>query len=251
MIMAQYYPGTSQVSENRRHFADPEQKLEKLREISDEDVVKILGHRAPGEEYKHVHPPLDEMDEPDDIVRELVTPIDGAKAGDRVRYIQFADSMYFAPAQPYVRARSYMNRYRGIDTGTLSGRQVIEARERDLEKLSKELLETEYFDPARTGIRGKSVHGHSLRLDEDGIMFDMLRRQLKNKETGQIEMVKNQIAIPLDEPIDIGEPLDEDKLKSITTIYRVDGDKYRDDKDAVEVLHKIHLTRTQGGYNPE
>ena len=49
--MAQYYPGTSQVSENRRHFADPEQKLEKLREISDEDVVKILGHRAPGEEY--------------------------------------------------------------------------------------------------------------------------------------------------------------------------------------------------------
>ena len=191
------------------------------------------------------------MDEPDDIVRELVTPIDGAKAGDRVRYIQFADSMYFAPAQPYVRARSYMNRYRGIDTGTLSGRQVIEARERDLEKLSKELLETEYFDPARTGIRGKSVHGHSLRLDEDGIMFDMLRRQLKNKETGHIEMVKNQIAIPLDEPIDIGEPLDEDKLKSISTIYRVDGDKYRDDKDAVEVLHKIHLTRTQGGYNPE
>jgi methyl-coenzyme M reductase gamma subunit len=79
----------------------------------------------------------------------------------------------------------------------------------------------------------------------------MLRRQLKNKETGHIEMVKNQIAIPLDEPIDIGEPLDEDKLKSISTIYRVDGDKYRDDKDAVEVLHKIHLTRTQGGYNPE
>ena len=27
------------------------------------------------------------MDEPDDIIRELVTPIDGAKAGDRVRYI--------------------------------------------------------------------------------------------------------------------------------------------------------------------
>ena len=47
--MAQYYPGTSKVSENRRHFADPEQDLEKLREISDEDIVKILGHRAPGE----------------------------------------------------------------------------------------------------------------------------------------------------------------------------------------------------------
>ncbi|WP_461460901.1 coenzyme-B sulfoethylthiotransferase subunit gamma [Methanobrevibacter sp.] len=249
--MAQYYPGTSKVSENRRHFADPKQELEKLREISDEDIVKILGHRAPGEEYKSVHPPLDEMDEPEDIVREIVTPIDGAKAGDRVRYIQFADSMYFAPAQPYVRARSYMNRYRGIDTGTLSGRQVIEVRERDLEKLSKELLETEFFDPARTGIRGKSVHGHSLRLDEDGIMFDMLRRQLMNKETGHVEMVKDQIGIPLDEPIDLGEPLDEEKLKDITTIYRVDGDAYKDDKDAVEVLHKIHVTRSQGGYCPE
>ena len=228
--MAQYYPGTSKVSENRRHFADPEQDLEKLREISDEDIVKILGHRAPGEDYKSVHPPLDEMDEPEDIVREIVTPIDG---------------------QPYVRARSYMNRYRGIDTGTLSGRQVIERRERDLEKLSKELLETEFFDPARTGIRGKSVHGHSLRLDEDGIMFDMLRRQLMNKETGHVEMVKDQIGIPLDEPIDLGEPLDEEKLKDITTIYRVDGDAYKDDKDAVEVLHKIHVTRSQGGYCPE
>ena len=31
-------------------------------EISDEDVVKILGHRAPGEEYTSVHPPLEEMD---------------------------------------------------------------------------------------------------------------------------------------------------------------------------------------------
>ena len=42
--MAQYYPGTSQVAQNRRNFADPEYELEKLREISDEDVVKVLGH---------------------------------------------------------------------------------------------------------------------------------------------------------------------------------------------------------------
>ena len=135
--MVQIYPGTSQVAQNRRNFCNPEHELEKLREISDEDVVKILAHKAPGEEYKSVHPPLDEMDEPDDSVRELVAPIDGAKAGDRIRYIQFVDSMYFAPAQPYLRARSYLSRYRGIDTGTLSGRQVIEARERDIERLSK------------------------------------------------------------------------------------------------------------------
>ena len=81
--MAQYYPGTSQVAENRRKFTNPDVELEVLREISDEDVVKLLGHRAPGEEYKSVHPPLDELDEPDDIIREIVEPIDGAKAGDR------------------------------------------------------------------------------------------------------------------------------------------------------------------------
>lgn len=251
MIMAQFYPGTSQVAQNRRNFTNPEYELEVLREISDEDVVKLLGHRAPGEEYKSVHPPLDEMDEPDDIVRELVTPIDGAKAGDRIRYIQFVDSMYFAPAQPYLRARSYLSRYRGIDTGTLSGRQVIEARERDIERLSKILLETEYFDTARTGIRGAGVHGHSLRLDENGLMFDMLRRQVFNKETGKVEMVKDQIGHELDEPVVLGEPLDEETLRAKTTIYRIDGEAYKDDADAVEVLNKIFVTRSNYGYNPE
>jgi methyl-coenzyme M reductase gamma subunit len=251
MNMAQYYPGTTKVAQNRRNLCNPDYELEKFREISDEDVVKILGHRAPGEEYPSVHPPLEEMDEPDDAIREMVEPIDGAKAGDRVRYIQFTDSMYNAPAQPYVRSRAYLCRYRAADAGTLSGRQIIETRERDLEKISKELLETEFFDPARSGIRGKSVHGHSLRLDEDGMMFDMLRRQVLNKETGKIEAVKNQIGDELDEPVVLGEPLDEATLQDKTTIYRVDGEAYKDDKDAVEVLHRIHVTRSQGGYKPE
>ncbi len=249
--MAQYYPGTSKVAENRRRFCNPEVELDKLREISDEDVVKILGHRAPGEEYPSVHPPLEEMDEPDDAIREMVEPLDGAKAGDRVRYIQFADSMYFAPAHPFLRSRAYLCRYRGADAGTLSGRQIIETRERDLEKVSKELLETEFFDPARTGFRGKTVHGHSLRLDEDGMMFDMLRRQVFNKSTGKVEGVKNQIGDELDEPVILGEPLDEATLKEKTTIYRKDGEAYRDDADAVEILHRIHVSRSKGGYSPE
>ncbi len=249
--MAQYYPGTTKVAENRRRFCDPNVELEKLREISDEDVVSILGHRAPGEEYPSVHPPLEEMDEPDDAIREMVEPLDGAKAGDRVRYIQFADSMYFAPAQPFLRSRAYLCRYRGADAGTLSGRQIIETRERDLEKVSKELLETEFFDPARTGFRGKTVHGHSLRLDEDGMMFDMLRRQVFNKSTGKVEAVKNQIGDELDEPVDLGEPLDEETLKAKTTIYRKDGEAYRDDADAVEILHRIHVSRSKGGFMPE
>ncbi|WJI09760.1 coenzyme-B sulfoethylthiotransferase subunit gamma [Methanobacterium sp. CWC-01] len=249
--MAQYYPGTTKVAQNRRNFSDPDYELEKLREISDEDVVNILGHRAPGEEYPSVHPPLEEMDEPDDAIREMVVPLDGAKAGDRVRYIQFTDSMYFAPAQPFVRSRSYLCRFRGADAGTLSGRQIIETRERDLEKYSKYLLETEWFDPARSGIRGKTVHGHSLRLDEDGMMFDMLRRLVLNKDTGKVEAVKNQIGDELDEPVVMGEPLDEATLKEKTTIYRKDGEAYRDDKDAVEILHRIHVVRSEAGFSPE
>lgn len=249
--MAQYYPGTTKVAQNRRKFCDPNIELEKMREVSDEDVVKILGHRAPGEEYPSVHPPLEEMDEPDDPIRELVEPLDGAKAGDRVRYIQFTDSMYNAPAHPFVRARAYLCRFRGADAGTLSGRQIIETRERDLEKYAKELIETEFFDPARTGIRGKTVHGHSLRLDEDGMMFDMLRRQILNKDTGMVESVKNQIGEELDEPVVLGEPMDEATLQDKTTIYRVDGEAYRDDKDAVEVLQRIHVSRSEGGFSPE
>lgn len=105
-----------------------------MREISDEDVVRILGHRAPGEEYPSVHPPLEELDEPEDPIKDIVEPTEGAKAGDRVRYVQFTDSVYFAPAQPYIRSRAYLWRYRGADAGTLSGRQIIEARERDVEK---------------------------------------------------------------------------------------------------------------------
>jgi len=249
--MAQFYPGTSKVAENRRRFSNPDVELEKLREISDEDVVNILGHRAPGEEYPSVHPPLEEMDEPDDVIRDMVVPLDGAKAGDRVRYIQFTDSMYFAPVHPFIRSRAYLWRFRGADAGTLSGRQIIETRERDLEKYSKELLETEWFDPARTGIRGKTVHGHSLRLDEDGMMFDMLRRLVYNKSTGNVEAVKNQIGDELDEPVNMGEPLAEPVLKEKTTIYRKDGEAYRDDAEAVEILQRIHVLRSQGGFSPE
>lgn len=249
--MAQFYPGKTKIAENRRKFMNPEAELEKLREVSDEDVVWILGHRAPGEEYPSVHPPLEELDEPEDPIREIVEPLDGAKAGDRVRYIQFTDSMYNAPAQPYVRSRAYMWRFRGADTGTLSGRQIIETRERDLEKLSKELIETEFFDPARSGIRGKTVHGHSLRLDENGMMFDMLRRQVYNPDTGRVEAVKNQIGDELDEPVDLGEPLDEETLKEKTTIYRGDNIAYRDDEPVVEVTQRIHVLRSQAGFLPE
>lgn len=150
--MAQFYPGSTKIAENRRKFMNPDAELEKLREISDEDVVRILGHRAPGEEYPSVHPPLEELDEPEDPIKDIVEPTEGAKAGDRVRYVQFTDSVYFAPAQPYIRSRAYLWRYRGADAGTLSGRQIIEARERDVEKIAKELIETEFLIQLEQGL---------------------------------------------------------------------------------------------------
>jgi len=246
----QFYPGASLPAKNRRRFMDPNVKLDKLREVAMEDVVKILGHRQPGEEYKSIHPPLEEGTEPDCPIRQLVTPIPGAKAGDRIRYVQFTDSVYFAPIIPYVRAWMNVSRFRGVDTGTLSGRQIIEMRERDLEKVSKELFENETFDPARTGIRGATVHGHACRLDENGLMFDAWQRYRWNAKKGEVEYVKDQVAIPLDKPISVGKPLSESELKKRTTMFRVDGVDMRDDKEVMNVNLRIHRLRTLAGYQP-
>ncbi|MBP1946488.1 coenzyme-B sulfoethylthiotransferase subunit gamma [Methanobacterium petrolearium] len=247
----QYTPGETKIAQNRRNHMNPDFEMKKIRTINDEDIVSVLGHRNPGESYKTVHPPLDEMDFEEDMMKELVEPIPGAQQGVRTRYIQFTDSVYNAPAHPYDRARTYMSRFRGVDTGTLSGRQVIEIRELDLEGISKELLETEFFDPAKTGLRGATVHGHSLRLDENGLMFDALQRYVYNEETGKVSYVKDQVGRPLDTPVEVGEPLDEEHLKEITTIYRNDNVSMREDKEALETVLTIHKTRTDGGFGLE
>jgi methyl-coenzyme M reductase gamma subunit len=246
----QYGPGTTKVAENRRNYMNPEYKLQKVRDITDEDIVLLMGHRAPGAAYPTAHPPLAEAGEPKCPVRKLVTPLDGAKAGDRVRYIQFADSMQFAPCHPYLRSYLESYRYRGVDPGTLSGRQIVECRERDLEKVAKELVATEIFDPARTGIRGATVHGHSLRLDEDGMMFDMLARRVLDK--GTVKYVKNMIAEPLDKAVNVGKPMDDKWLKAHTTIYNSNGGTgFREDKEYVEFVQTVHSLRTKYGFMPK
>jgi len=247
----QYYPGTTLPSKNRKKYLDPKYKLQKLRTISDDDLVRIMGHRVPGEAYKSTHPPLEETGEPKDPIREIVTPTPGAKAGDRIRYIQFTDSVYFAPVTPYIRSWMYHTRYRGVDVGVLSGRVPLEVRERDLEKVAKELVETEIFDPARVGIRGATVHGHALRLDENGLMFDAYRRYLFNKKTGEVEYVKDQVGVPLDKPIPVGKPIPEATLRKMTSEYRVDGDKFRDEKEVISFIQRIHMLRTMAGFDPE
>jgi methyl-coenzyme M reductase gamma subunit len=246
----QYGPGTSIVAENRRKQMNPAVQLEKVREVTDEDIVLILGHRAPGSAYPTAHPPLAEQQEPDCPIRKIVAPTEGAKAGDRVRYIQFADSMFNAPSQPYQRTYSECYRFRGIDPGTLSGRQIVECRERDLEQYSKLLMETEMFDPALVSCRGATVHGHSLRLAEDGRMFDMLQRCIL--KDGSVKYVKDQIGEPLDREVDVGKPMDEEWLKAHSTIFHsLVGVAYRDDAEYVEYIQRIHALRTKYGFMPK
>lgn len=246
----QFYPGKTSVAQNRKKFMDPSYKLEKLRSLSDDDVVIMMGHRAPGSAYKTIHPPLKEGGEPDDPIRKLVEPTPGAAAGDRIRYSQFTDSMYYAPAVPYVRSWMAATRFRGVDPGTLSGRQIVEARERDIEKITKELMETEVFDPARSGMRGCTVHGHSLRLNENGMMFDMLQRVVLDKN-GNVYAVKNQVGDPLDRKVNLGKPMSDAELKKRTTIYFIGGVPFRSDSEVVGWVQRIHNERTKCGFAPK
>jgi methyl-coenzyme M reductase gamma subunit len=249
--MPQFWAGASHVAENRRKYMDPSYTFEKLRDIPEEDVVRLLAHRAPGEEYKSIHPPLEEMEEPDCAVRQMVEPTEGAKAGDRIRYVQFTDSMMFSPITPYQRACSALCRHRGIDPGVLSGRVIIEARERDVEKLAKELIDSELYDTARTGLRGRTVHGHAVRLDEKGMMFDALRRWAIDEKTGEVIYVKDMIGGAMDKEVTLGKPLPEDELRKRTTMYRnAQGGLWQevDDPESMDVQSEVHWKRTVYGF---
>lgn len=251
--MPQYMPGKSHVADNRRKFMNPKAKLQKLRNIPEEDVVRLLAHRAPGEEYKSIHPPLEEMEEPECAVREMVAATEGAKAGDRIRYVQFTDSMQFAPATPRIRPLMWYTRYRGIDPGVLSGRTICEGRERDIEKIAKEALDNETYDTARTGLRGRTVHGHAVRLDADGMMFDALRRWSRDERTGEVIYVKDMIGGAMDKEVVLGKPLPDDELLKRTTMYRnAAGGLWQetDDPESMDVCSEIHWKRTVGGFQP-
>ena len=156
------------------------------------------------------------------------------------------------PASPTREVYLEAYRFRGIDPGTLSGRQIIECRERDLEKYAKELVNTELFDAALTGIRGCTVHGHSLRLDENGMMFDMLQRFVIDKKSGMIKYVKDQVGVPLDSEVKVGKAADEKWLKAHTTMFHsVAGTGFRDDAEYVEYIQRIHTLRTKYGFMPK
>ena len=243
----QYYPGSTSVAENRRNHMS--NNVQKVREISDEDLTACLGHRAPGSDYPSTHPPLAEMGEPDCPIREIVTPTAGTAAGDRVRYVQWADSMYNAPAVPYWRSYLAAINHRGVDPGTLSVRQVVEARERDMEAVAKEQMETDMTCPGLAGLRGATVHGHSCRLQEDGVMFDMIDR--RRLEGDVIIQDKDQVGVPLDRKVNLGKPMTTEEANKKTTFYRVGNVAYRDDPEAIEWCQKVWELRTIYGYQPK
>jgi len=76
------------------------------------------------------------------------------------------------------------------------------------------------------------VHGHSLRLAEDGVMFDMLQRT--HLEGGNIIEDKDQVGVPIDRKVNLGKPMSEAEAKKRTTIYRTDGVKYRDEPEVLD-----------------
>jgi methyl-coenzyme M reductase gamma subunit len=247
----QFYPGMGNVSDRRRKILNPEKRLIKLRDLPDDAVVSLLGHRLPGSLYKSIHPPLDELIEEYDPIKILIKPTPGARAGDRVRFVQFTDSFWRPPFAPWLRARFYFMRFRGVDTVIYSGREIMELRERDLEAATKVLMETELFDPARTAIRGITVHGSSLRLDEDGLMFDARRRYVLNKETNEVVYVKDMHAQILDKPISVGRPFTEDELRQYDVTYRWDCEMYKSRTEILLTINRIHKGRALAGWNPE
>ncbi len=247
------YPGDDETAKRRRNWLDPDYVPKKMREISDDDIVKLLGHRKPGMAYSSVHPPLEELKEPEDPIKELVEPTEGAKAGDRIRYAQFTDSQHLAPIPPWLRFMIYATRreFRGFDAIAYSGRMLLEMRERDIDRVTKLMLESEMFDTARCALRSITVHGFSLRLDEDGLMFDARRRYHLDKETGEVVYTKTQQSKPLEEPVSVGPPLKEEELRKNITAYRFDQDSPRDADELMKVVKRIGELKVLGGLRPD
>ena len=97
-----------------------------------------------------------------------------------------------------------------------------------------------------------TVHGHSLRLAEDGMMFDMLQRCVLDKKSGVVKYVKDQVGVPLDKEVKVGKPMDEKWLKAHSGIFHsLVGVAFRDDAEYVEYVQRVHSLRTKYGFMPK
>jgi len=246
----QFYPGVDGSTFRRKKLMDPEKRLIKIRHIPDDGVVSLIGHRAAGGLYSSIHPPLDELMEKYDPIKELVVASPGAKEGDRMKYVQFVDSMK-APNAPWLRARTYFNRYRGVDTVIHAEKELLEMRERDVEEVLKPLVETEAYDTVRTALKSIDPEGHSHRLDEVENMFDVRKRSTLDFDSGHIVYNKNMEAETLDKPIQVGFPVDKQDLRGMNVMYRNDYNTYKG-RTEINMFHdRICLLRILGGFKPD
>lgn len=247
----QFYPGFGFASERRRKVVNRDRRLVKLRNIPDDDIVRLLGHRAPGGLYLSLHPPLDELMEAYDPIKELVVPSPGADSGDRMRFVQMVDSFWRPPIAPWLRERMYFTRFRGVDTVVEAERTLLEMRERDVEAAAKLMIEMEVFDTGRTALRSITPQGHSARLDEMDLMFDARKRYILDFDTGHIVYTKNMHAETLDKPVPLGYPVSENELKAIDPTYRWDTSQYKSKAEVLMVLSRIGELRILGGFKPD
>jgi methyl-coenzyme M reductase gamma subunit len=81
-------------------------------------------------------------------------------------------------------------------------------------------------------------------------MFDAWQRYRWNAKKGEVEYVKDQVALPLDKPISVGKPMSEAELKRRTTMWRADDVDMRDDKECMAMNLRIHRLRTLAGFQP-
>lgn len=223
----------------RARIFDPNYKLKKTRSLTDDDFLNLLGFRMLGQRYLSVHPPLEETGEPDDPIRELVEPTAGAKAGDRVVTVVMTDSIYGSMIAPYMRMWMYHTRYRGVDGAAYSSRCTLELRERELESAAREIFETEILDPARDCFRQYACTGHSIRLDDNGMMFDALSRVVFDKEKGEVIQVKDGFGIVLDKPVSLGKPAPENELKQRRPYFT---ENFREMEPMIGAAHKYEET---------
>ncbi len=247
----QFYPGFGFVADRRRKVVDRNRRLVKLRNIPDDDIVRLLGHRAPGGLYLSLHPPLDELMEAYDPIKELVIPSPGANSGDRMRFLQMVDSFWRPPIAPWLRQRMYFTRFRGVDTMVDAEATLLEMRERDVEAATKVMIEMEVFDTARTSLRSITPQGHSARMDEMDLMFDARKRYILDFDTGHVVYTKNMHAETLDKPVPLGFPVPENELKAIDVTFRWDTSQYKSKAEVLMVLSRIGELRILGGFKPD
>ena len=99
----------------------------------------------------------------------------------------------------------------------------------------------ERVDLGLAGFRGCNYLGYSLRLQENGALFDMLDRSIFKGRVTTI-MDKDQVGVPIERKVNLGLPMSEADAKR-TTIFRVESDD-----EIIEHIQKVGELRSKYGF---